>query len=371
MRIGIDCRLWNETGVGRYIRNLISELVEIDKRNELVLFCLSEDVSSIKYKVSGRNCKVVVADIRWHSVEEQIKFPEILYKENLDLVHFPYFSVPIFYTRPFVITIHDLILHHFPTGFASTLPLPIYWAKQAGYRFVIAQAVKRAKKIIAVSQATKNEIVDHLGVNEKKIVVVYEGTDKQLSTINYKLSNKFENEKYFLYVGNAYPHKNLEFLLESFQRFCQTGQEGVSLVLVGKEDFFYKKLKKHILKLGLAQNVLLFGQASDEELGSLYENALALVYPSRMEGFGLPILEAMSQSCVVLASDIPVFHEIGEDAIIYFNNEDRDGLSEKMQEVVGKQGGFEKYVTRGLKRMKQFSWKKMAQETLAVYNACA
>lgn len=373
MRIGIDCRLWNETGVGRYIRNLISELVEIDKKNELVLFCLSEDVSSIKYKVSGRNWKVVVADIRWHSIDEQLRFPSILEKENLDLVHFPYFSVPLLYNKPFIITIHDLILHHFPTGEASTLPLPLYWIKQVGYRLIIRQATKRAKKIIAVSQSTKNEIMDHLGVNGNKIVVAYEGVDKELSTINYHLSHKFGNKKYFLYVGNAYPHKNLELLINSFGK-VQKEYRNVTLVLVGKEDYFYKRLKEKIISLNLDTKVLLYGYATDEELSSLYENALAFVYPSKMEGFGLPMLEAMAHECLVVASDIPVFKEIGKEIPVYFDPSNKNDLFSKLSSVLGHSDDIYYYsdkIKKGVDRARDFSWKKMAQETLAVYNATA
>src|SRR5688500_13416898 len=97
MKIGIDCRLWNETGVGRYIRNLVGQLQEIDKKNEYVLFMLPKDVANSKWKMENGKWKIVLADIRWHSVEEQVKFPKILEKENLDLMHFPYFSVPIRY----------------------------------------------------------------------------------------------------------------------------------------------------------------------------------------------------------------------------------------------------------------------------------
>src|SRR3989344_536699 len=106
MKIGIDGRLWNETGVGRYIRNLIENLKEIDKDNEYVLFMRAKDIRELKPQYE--KFKVVQTDIRWHTLEEQIMLPQILGKENLDLVHFPYFSAPIFYKKPYIITIHDL-----------------------------------------------------------------------------------------------------------------------------------------------------------------------------------------------------------------------------------------------------------------------
>ena len=146
MKIGIDARLWNETGVGRYIRNLIRNLHEIDLSNEYILFCRNTDVERIKYEILSNKWKIVSADIRWHSLKEQLKFHQILNRENLDLMHFTYFSVPLFYNRPFIVTIHDLIVYHFQTGKASSLPLPLYKVKHLGYRFLLDHIVKKSKK---------------------------------------------------------------------------------------------------------------------------------------------------------------------------------------------------------------------------------
>lgn len=371
MKVGIDCRLWNETGVGRYTKNLVLNLLAIDKSNDYVFFAQSKDIDQIKFQISSirqaqdRNFKfqIIKADIRWHTLAEQLELPKILNKENLDLVHFPYFSVPIFYKKPFVITIHDLILNHYPTGQASTLPLPFYYIKNIGYRFVISQAARKAKQIIAVSQATKKEIIDHLNTSDNKISVIYEGFDSQIST--NKKQNPF-NKKYFLYVGNAYPHKNLNVLISAFQKF-QEKHHDVLLVLVGKEDYFYKQLKEKIYSLHLDANVLIYGYATDEDLSVLYEHAISLIIPSKMEGFGLPGLEAMAHRCSVICSDIPVFKEIYNNVPIYFDKNNSDDLLEKMEAVYVKLP--HEQVKRGLDRVKDFSWKKMAEETLNVYNS--
>ena len=369
MEIGIDCRLWNETGVGRYTRNLVSELSKIDTKNSYVLFALDKDVSSIKYQVLSikhGNWKIVVADIRWHTLKEQFEFPKILNRENLDLVHFPYFSVPIFYNRPFVVTIHDLIINHFPTGQASTLLFPIYKLKLLGYKFIIKQAAKKARKIITVSQATKKEIVDHLGVDSDKVIVTYEGIDQKLAISSQKSVVK---GKYFLYVGNAYPHKNLERLLEAFK----TLNSNVNLVLVGKEDYFHKRLKEKVRKMKLADKVVFLQNVSDEELASLYKNAIALIVPSLMEGFGLPAMEAMANKCLVLASDIPSLKEICGDVALYFNPLSIDELTEKLRTVTlhtTEYEGLEELRRKGVERARLFSWQKMAKKTLGVYEGC-
>ena len=261
MKIGIDCRLWNESGVGRYIRNLTEQLLIIDRKNSYVFFVLSKDRKEILRSVQNDRFKIITADIRWHTIEEQWRFPSILNKENLDLVHFPYFSVPIFYNKPFIVTIHDLILHHFPTGEASTLALPLYQLKLLGYKSVISNGAKKAKKIITVSNATKAEIVDHLKVDPSKVVVTYEGVG-----INSRLkvkTSKLKVKNYFLYVGNAYPHKNLERLIEAFNLVCHPealaeGSNDIKLVLVGKEDYFYKRKSK---KYGFGKIRIVFGRS--------------------------------------------------------------------------------------------------------------
>src|SRR5579872_4995215 len=113
MKIAIDCRLWNETGVGRYIRNLVEELGFLDSKNEYIPFFKKEEYETVP--LPGKNFQKRLADIPWHSLQEQREFKKLLEKENVDLVHFPYFSYPIGYKRKFVITIHDLIIDHFPT----------------------------------------------------------------------------------------------------------------------------------------------------------------------------------------------------------------------------------------------------------------
>lgn len=172
IKIGIDTRLWGQTGVGRYLEQLVVNLAKVDKESRYVLFLRPPEHQSLK--VSGENFIKKLADIRWHSLKEQIILPFILWREHLDLVHFPYFSVPIFYPGKFVVTIHDLILDHFDTGKASTLPRFIYRVKRLGYKLVMGIALHRAAKIITVSENTKKEIVNHYKISPEKVVVTYE-----------------------------------------------------------------------------------------------------------------------------------------------------------------------------------------------------
>jgi glycosyltransferase involved in cell wall biosynthesis len=365
MRIGIDARLWDETGVGRYIRNLVWQLQELDKKNDYVLF-VSKGFKIEDLRLKNKKWRVVEANIRWHTIEEQVKFPQILEKENLDLVHFPYFSVPIRYNRPFVITIHDLIINHYPTGKASTLPSPVYYLKLQGYKFVIKKAAQKAQKVIAVSQATKDEIVKHLGVQTDKVVVTYEGVEfreKGLGTRDKKFGYPF-----FLYVGNAYPHKNLDRLVEAFSLVVSKNPD-VKLILVGKEDYFYRRLKEKVIGLKIEKNILFTGFVAENDLENYYKHALATIQPSLMEGFGLTGLEAMHANCLVLASDIPSLKEIYQDAALYFDPLAVESMHATIREVLEKKK-FQSFIEKGRKRVADFSWEKMAKQTMNIYESC-
>lgn len=364
MIIGLDVRLWNQTGVGRYIRNLVENLQKIDNKNDYVIFARSEDLSNIKSKIIKPNWKIVVTNIRWHSLKEQIDLPKILNKENLDLVHFPYFSVPIFYNKPFVVTIHDLIMHHFPTGKASTLPFPFYTAKKIGYQKVINHAVSKSRRIIVPLNAVKNDLIKSLNVPEDKIAVTYEGVDINISS--QKSGFKNEYGKYFMYVGNAYPHKNLDKLIEGFRTF-QKNNKDVKLLLVGKDDFFYKRFENKIND----SSIIFLHDIPDDKLASLYKNAIAFVSASLMEGFGLPAIEAASNSCLNLLSDIPSFREVCDDTAVYFDPLDPNSIAKSMGEVFNNGKAFyEKKIEKADGRLSIFSWEKMAEQTLKIYESC-
>src|SRR3989344_6792210 len=351
MKIVIDGRLINQTGVGRYMRNLISELGRQDKVNFYVLIVRSEDFQGVVLP-NTRWMKRRV-DVRWHTLDEQLHMPAVLASEKPDLVHIPYFNIPIFYFGPMIVTIHDLIIDHFDTGKASTLPYWKYLIRRIGYKLVMCIGLHRAKKIIAVSQSTKRELIEHYWLPEEKIVVTYEGVDERLDV----RQERIVKEPYFLYVGNAYPHKNVETLLEAFQKV-----KNAKLVLVGKIDLFYERLQQRVSELGLNDSVIFFGGASDDELINLYDHAIALVCPSLMEGFGLPPLEALARGCPVICSDISVFREILGNSPAYFSPLDVEALQQLLKRVNG--AGFH---IKDNSLSKKYSWMTMTRETLSIY----
>ena len=354
MNIGIDARLIRETGVGRYIRNLIREMSRLDNTNEYTVFLRKSEYE--RFICPTARWRKVMADVPWHSLSEQLVMPWIFFRSGLDLVHIPYFNIPILYPGRFVVTIHDVIILHFDTGKASTLPWLCYKLRRFGYYLVLMVGLWRAKRIIAVSAATKQELIDHFHIDSKKIAVTYEGVDEKLKT--QERGRKIIKDPYFLYVGNAYPHKNLDVLIWAFQKFSASCFTPVSLVLVGKDDYFYRRIKASCSY----DRVVFFGEADDRDLSNLYQHAVALVSPSLMEGFGLPTLEALSFGCPVIASDIPVYHEILGDRAVYFNPMNPADLAKKFSCA-------KKHIQSGTFSEK-YSWTKLASDTLVLYEAC-
>ena len=142
-------------------------------------------------------------------------------------------------------------------------------------------------------------------------------------------------------------------------------KDTTTLVLVGKDDFFYRRIRKNVEDVGLSKSVTFFGAANDAQLASLYQHAVALVFPSRMEGFGLPALEAMSFGCPVVCSDIPVFHELLGDEAVYFDPQSPDDLAQKLKGVIGQGTRTKREPNANV--LARFSWKEMAEKTIRIY----
>ena len=199
MRIGIDLRMiGGGSGIDRYLTELTHEVLKLDKTNQFVLFFRDANKSA-PFQAYGH--KIVVADIAHYSLAEQLRLPRILNKENLDLVHFPHFNVPIFYRKPFVLTIHDLTHTLFPGKKMSRI------FHRLAYHLVFNSAILHARKIIAVSESTKKQILERFGIDSDKITVIYEGFSQVYKMMDKQeafaaVSQKFGITKpYLLYVG--------------------------------------------------------------------------------------------------------------------------------------------------------------------------
>ncbi|MGE5425928.1 MAG: glycosyltransferase family 4 protein [Bacillota bacterium] len=373
-RIGIDARFYGPVGkgLGRYVQEVADRVIAGGKDEfEFVVFLSQDNFESFS---CPPNAVKRLVRLRWYSWREQVFFPRLIAREKLDLIHFPHFNVPLFTPVPFIVTIHDLILTRFPSRRASMLPPVIYWLKQIAYRVVVRSAIQRAREVITVSEFTKNDIIERFKADPDKIRITYEGvadlsgeqeTDSASVLLKYGISRPF-----LLYVGNAYPHKNLDRLLEAYSALRKNRPE-FSLVMVGKHDYFYRRIIEQAETLGLnasMQGKAVFpGFVPDADLSSLYKEASLYIFPSLYEGFGLPPLEAMSHSCPVVSSDQGSLPEILSDAAEYFNPYEAGNIAAAIERVLADNRRQQELVTRGREHISKYSWQDCARKTLDSY----
>lgn len=380
MRIGIDARFYGPTGkgLGRYNQKLIEHLEKNDLKNHYFIFLRKENFG--EYRPQNKNFQKVMADYRWYTFAEQIMMPIALRRYDLDLMHFLHFNVPLLYNRRFVVTIHDLILIHFPTIKSSTLNPLFYWIKFLAYKLTIGSAIKRALSIIAVSRFTKKDILENYAVSPEKINVIYEACDDfcQISPgASKKIFEKHdlisENcgiiKPYIIYVGNVYPHKNPEKLIQGFDLMRKGEFSDLKLVFIGGEDYFYRRLKKFVADQKI-ENIIFTGRVSDNDLGLLLRGARMCARPSLYEGFELPALEAMTCGVPVICSDHNCAKEILGDSAFYFDGMKKEEIAKAIKTVAENDDLRKELIRKGYEQAKKYSWKKMAEETLKIYNSC-
>ncbi len=363
MKILLDARLYGleNAGLGRYINNLIGYLARIDKKNEYIVLLRKKYFDKLNLP---SNWKKVLADFRHYSVREQLILPFLISGQKPDLVHFPHFNIPVLYSGEFVVTIHDTLMHEQKGLEATTLFAPVYFLKRLAYHFVFRNAVTRSKRIIAPSGFVKRSLVSRYKIPENKVLVTYEGVDEKIiykNTVNIK-------KPYFVYVGNAYPHKNLARLVEAVTLLNKKYNQNVILAIASARNVFTQRLRRLITKFKAGDFVILLGFIKDKELGGLLRNSTAFIFPSLIEGFGLPGLEAMQSGTLLLASDIPVFREVYGDRAILFDPVNLGSMVDAMEKALEmKSSEREKRIKSGIEFVKRYSWAKMAQETLRIY----
>ena len=362
MKIGVDARN-DRTGVGRYTFSLIRELARIDRENEYVLFLSRERFAT--YAAPGANFRTVEAAIPWFTLREQLALPRLVERERLDLVHYPHVTVPLLSTTPFVVTIHDL--NYLDAGAISSPGDGRSRLRgatlRAGYRVELAK-VRRARRLIAVSEHTRGTIVRALRIDPERVAVTYEAADAPAVEPDTEVLARHGLEApFFLYVGAAYPYKNLARLIEAF-----AGVSGERrLVLAGDHEDFGAELRTRAADLGVAERVVFPGAVTEAELAALYGRALAYVFVSLSEGFGLPGLEAMAAGVPVVAARAASLPEIYGDAAHYCDPLDVGSIAGSLAEVASDGHLRARLVERGRRRAGEFSWARTAEQTLAVY----
>lgn len=361
-KIGIDARLYNQTGVGTYLRNLLNSLQKIAPDNiEFYIYLLKQDADAIEFNKKNFVKRPVTS--LWHTFGEQTRFLYELYKDKIDLMHFTYFSYPILYGRRFITTIHDTTPLFFKTGKASTKNPFVYNIKHKVFKTVVRTQIKNALKIITPTKTVKKQLISLYGHSYgEKIIPIHEGVDRTLQKVseNKELSKTF-NKPFFLYVGNFYPHKNVETLIKAFSKI----EYDYQLILVGPDDYFAKRLSKLIGELKQENKITFYHNATPADLKFFYTEAQALIHPSLSEGFGLPLLEASYCKCPIIGSNIEVFRELLSDEYLSFDPHDVKDIENKIHQFIKKRLSFDyKHI------VSKYSFEEMTKETLDVYTSC-
>lgn len=368
MKIGIDARLLGKGyGLGRYIETLITYLPQVAGEHEYVLFLRRENwdlVPDIGYTK-------VLADIAWYGLREQLVFPGIIAAQNLDLMHFTHFNVPLLSRVPSVVTIHDLTMWHYPRPEATTHGRLVFWGKDMIHRLVVRQATRVARQVIVPNMFTRHDVHTTLGTPESKITAIYEAphvaafsTPVASENASQFFSDHALSKPYVLYVGAMYPHKNIPGLIRAWQIFCERYGTAYQLVLVGKPDYFSEKLQRTYAQV---PGIVWLGFVSDEVLGALYARAALLVVPSLYEGFGLPPLEAFVYGVPVVSSNRACLPEVLGSGALYTDPESAEQMASVMHLGLTDQNVRDELRQNAKEELKRYSPHAMARETVQLY----
>lgn len=361
-RIGIDARMIGHSGIGTYLRNLLRELPScLPKDFEATLFGMNRHFGGLPESYRKRRFADPV-----YGVTEQIG----LWRRTgcVDLWHAPHFNVPLACRSRLVVTVHDLIPWVFAGKFFSGAK-KLYFGK-------MMDAIRRqASKVIAVSGHTKRDLMRYFGFSEDKIRVIHEGVSEDFYPVQDdegigRLKKRYgvpEGMKFILYVGLLKPHKNLETLIRAVKKLRREKKIEEKLVVIGPKDKKYPPEARALAAVASDEDLVYVPRAEFEDLPVFYNQASCLVQPSLYEGFGLPVLEAMACGTPVIVSDRASLPEIAGDAALVFAAESSPDLEKRILEMMQNDEIRAGLAEKGIERARQFSWKKMAEQTVEVY----
>jgi len=364
MRIVIDFHAAGREGTGNctYIRNLVENLINIDKENEYFLY-----VTNIKYKYYEKFKNIKNVYFRLIKTNNPfIRIPLLglkTYQDRIDVLHVQYIAPPIHKGR-LIVTIHDVSFLHFPQCFGRF--------ERLRQRILIPLNIKKADKILTDSNYSQEDITKNYNVG-KKIEVIYNGVAPNFRPLE-NLENKKElinkyciSEKFILFVGRIDARKNVPSLIKSFLKLKEEKKIHHQLVIVGKEDFLPEQVKKEMKTMKYRKDIIFPGRLPEDYLPIFYNLADVFVYPTLYEGFGLPVLEAMACGCPVISSKVSSIPEIVGDSGLLVDPLNVEELSCAIYRVIYNSDLKKELKDKGLKQAKKFNWYKTAIQTLNVY----
>lgn len=388
MRIGIDASCWsNGRGFGRFTRELLGAVAALNTDDEFVLF---SDRQTAEQATFPDGWRVVVADTHEaasraasadgrRSLHDVWVMRKAVQRETLDLMFFPavYSYFPVAGRMPCLVTFHDVI--------AETLPHLVFHTRRSRWFWQLKTwlALRRTACLVTVSETSKRGLIETFGVSAERVRVISEaasdafGPVDRRSAEHARVLERYElqgGRRFLLYVGGISPHKNLDTLIGAFAQIAgEASFEDVRLVLVGDYagDVFrtcYEELRDQIESLGIVARVQFAGYVPDKDLVHLYAAAQAFVFPSYLEGFGLPVVEAMSCGAVVLASDRGSLPEVLNGAGHLFDPHDTSSLAIGLRRVLSDEGYRRDLAGRGAARARDFSWELSARRAVEIFH---
>ena len=367
MRIGIDISLLsiNLSGVGVYIREMLKYFSEMDSENAYFLY--SNRPINNEY-VFPQKTTLRVVEKKPHLFWQIICLPGLIKQDRLDIYWEPNHCIPIMPKGPrYVVTVHDL----------AAIVCPQYAAKGTVIinKLFLRHTCKKADRIIAISEYTKKDIYRILNINNDKVSVIYNGDSLYDEHTFYdehekcEVLNKYNLDNYFLYVGNVHPRKNIITIIRAYEDYCTREADSYKLLIAGSFSWNTKEIEKIINTSSVKDKIIITGYVNDIELKYFYKNAKALVFPSRYEGFGLPILEAMSVGTIVITSKATSLPEVAGNAALYLNDLDNSKELSKIYSEVQHMDAVDKdrLIRNGYVQKSKFSRRKCACKILELF----
>lgn len=351
----------NRVGSSEFCYQLLLGLNKFDKANEYHIYLPISASKDMPEESANWRYEVFRVAKMWtlYGLTKKLS----VNPQKLSVFFSPTHYLPLFNSVPSVIAILDVSYLHFPDLFNKK---DLYQLKIWG-----GYSIRKAQKIITISEASKSDIIKLYGVSEAKIEVVYPGLKIAKSN---KMNKEELREKYgigkdfVLFVGTLQPRKNITRLIEAFSKMKKGDLE---LVIVGKKGWQYEEILAAPQKFGVSERVKFLHEVTDEDLPAFYQNALFFILPSLYEGFGLPVLEAMGYGCPVITSDVSSLPEAGGDAALYVDPENVSDITKKMDELADDEKTRSEMVEKGKKQAAKFSWEDAAGKTLKVLEEVA
>lgn len=370
MKIGIESqRIFRQAkhGMDVVALELLRQIQQLDHENEYLLIAANgNDRSCLN---DTKNFKTRILQGITYAGWEQISLPLAVRKYKPDILHCTANTAPFYCTCPMIVTIHDIIYIE-ETSFEGS---PYQNFGNLYRKFVVPHAIKKATKIVTVSNYEKAIITDICNVDPEKIDVIYNGVSERFhnkfpkDNIEAFRANHNLPDQFILFLGNTAPKKNTAGAIKAYIRYCQNTKNPLKLVVTDfSASSVLKILEKHG-QLGLMRNIVTPGYISSADMPRMYNCASLFIYPSLRESFGLPVLEAMSCGIPVITSDIPPLREVGGDAAIFTDPENEESIAAEMSNILENDTTRLEYVKMGLARAAMFSWQKSAKKLIELY----